>query len=409
MTRFFSCACFEKRAGVGLLYDDADEADVSFDFFFDLRTLQNATSFFSELNHLGHGGSGAVYRGVMPNAQEIAVKELSLESSQGLREFTTEVKLLMRTQHPNLVTLLGCCAEGPKKMLVYEFLPNKSLDYFLFGKDHKSATLDWTTRLRIVRGVARGLLYLHEEAPERIIHRDIKASTILLDDYLNPKISGYGLARLFPGEVTHVNIFGISETHEISPCLGLLYTSLSEKKRRKLECSGYMAPEYAIDGYLSEKADVFSYGVLVLEIVSGRKNHDWWFGSVTSDLLRYTWLLYQGARELDLVDPSLTEFNENEAAMCIGLGLLCCQQSVLDRPAMNSVHLMLSSDSFPFARMPTLGEPRMQGLGGRWTTTSTTAFSNSNATSGPNNVTRVSTGSSFVVASSSSSASVRNM
>ncbi|KAB1204084.1 hypothetical protein CJ030_MR8G000770 [Morella rubra] len=384
MTRFFSCACFEKRAGVGLLYDDADEATCRCDFFFDLRTLQNATSFFSELNHLGHGGSGAVYRGVMPNAQEIAVKELSLESSQGLREFTTEVKLLMRTQHPNLVTLLGCCAEGPKKMLVYEFLPNKSLDYFLFGKDHKSATLDWTTRLRIVRGVARGLLYLHEEAPERIIHRDIKASTILLDDYLNPKISGYGLARLFPGEVTHVNIFGISETH------------------------GYMAPEYAIDGYLSEKADVFSYGVLVLEIVSGRKNHDWWFGSVTSDLLRYTWLLYQGGRELDLVDPSLTEFNENEA-MCIGLGLLCCQQSVLDRPAMNSVHLMLSSDSFPFARMPRPGEPRMQGLGGRWTTTSTTAFSNSNATSGPNNVTRVSTGSSFVVASSSSSASVRNM
>ncbi|KAB1204085.1 Long chain acyl-CoA synthetase 6, peroxisomal [Morella rubra] len=137
---------------------------------------------------------------------------------------------------------------------------------------------------------------------------------------------------------------------------------------------GYMAPEYAMDGSLSEKADVFSYGVLVLEI---------------------TWLLYQGGRELDLVDPSLTEFNENEA-MCIGLGLLCCQQSVLDRPAMNSVHLMLSSDSFPFARMPRPGEPRMQGLGGRWTTTSTTAFSNSNATSSPNNVTRVSTGGSSV-------------
>ncbi|KAG6627488.1 putative receptor-like protein kinase At4g00960 [Carya illinoinensis] len=361
--------------------DDDAVAD-SWDLFFELRFLQIATNDFSEINKLGHGGFGPVYKGLMPSGQQIAVKKLSLDSRQGLREFTNEVKLLLKTQHKNLVTLLGCCAEGPEKMLVYEYLPNKSLDYFLFDKS-KSASLDWSTRFRIVTGVARGLLYLHEEAPERIIHRDIKASNILLDENLNPKISDFGLARLFPGEDTHVNTFRISGTH------------------------GYMAPEYAMHGYLSVKTDVFSYGILVLEIVSGRKNHDGQHGAEKADLLSYTWMLHQKGRALELVDPSCTKFNNDEAAMCIQLGLLCCQQSVPERPDMNAVHLMLSSDSFT---LPRLGKPGIQGRGGRWTTTTGSTFTHTNATASTNTgSSKVSGGNSFVEEFSRNSISVSSI
>ncbi|XP_015583556.1 cysteine-rich receptor-like protein kinase 10 isoform X2 [Ricinus communis] len=368
------CACLEKRlksgrGGGGA--DDADDEVESHDLFFDLRTLQIATNFFSELNQLGHGGFGPVFKGLIPNGEEVAVKKLSLSSRQGLREFSNEVKLLLKIQHKNLVTLLGCCVEGPEKMLVYEYLPNKSLDYFLF-----------------VTGVARGLLYLHEEAPVRIIHRDIKASNILLDERLNPKISDFGLARLFPGEDTHMNTFKISGTH------------------------GYMAPEYAMHGYLSVKSDVFSYGVLVLEIVSGRKNYDIRLGGDKADILSYTWMLYQQGKTLELVDPSLAKCNRDEAAMCIQLGLLCCQQIVAERPDMNSVHLMLLSDSFT---LPRPGRPGLQGRRGHLTTTSTSAFTNSNTNTNTNasstntGISKASGGNSFVEDYSRNSMSVSSI
>ncbi|KAM1238661.1 hypothetical protein ACFX2I_039342 [Malus domestica] len=346
------CVCLERlkagRPTAAAGSDDAEDGIDSFNLFFDLQELQIATGFFSELNKLGHGGFGPVYKGLMPNCQEIAVKKLSLDSPQGATEFTNEVKLLLRVQHKNLVTLLGCCVEGPEKMLVYEYLPNKSLDYFLFDKQ-KSGSLDWTTRFQVIKGVARGLLYLHEETPERIIHRDIKASNILLDEKLNPKISDFGLARLFPGEDTHINTFRISGTH------------------------GYMAPEYAMHGYLSVKTDVFSYGVLVLEIISGRKNHDGQLEREKADLLSYTWMLHQGGKALDLVDPNLARCNPVEAAMCVQLGILCCQASVAERPDMKSIYLMLSSDSFT---LPRPGKPGFQGRRGCWTTTPTSAFTN---------------------------------
>ncbi|KAJ9187278.1 hypothetical protein P3X46_002752 [Hevea brasiliensis] len=384
------CSCLQRKLK-STASDVADHDFETHDLFFDLRTLQIATNFFSDLNQLGHGGFGPVYRGLIPNGQEVAVKKLSLNSRQGLREFTNEVKLLLKLQHKNLVTLLGCCVEGTEKMLVYEYLPNKSLDYFLFDKQ-KSSSLDWTTRFRIVTGVARGLLYLHEEAPERIIHRDIKASNVLLDEHLNPKISDFGLARLFPGEDTHLNTFRISGTH------------------------GYMAPEYAMHGYLSVKSDVFSYGVLLLEIVSGRKNHDSHLGGEKADILSYTWMLYQGGKTLDLVDPTLDKFNRDEAAMCIQLGLLCCQQTVADRPDMNSVHLMLLSDSFT---LPKPGKPGTQGRRGRWTTSSTSAFTktntntnantNTNVSSTSTGIARVSGGNSFVEEYSRNSMSISSI
>ncbi|CAH8258086.1 unnamed protein product [Arabidopsis lyrata] len=311
--------------------------------FFSLQELEVATDFFSEKNRLGTGGFGPVYKGSMPNGEEIAVKKLSVDSRQGSREFTNEVKLLLRIQHKNLVSLLGCCFHGPEKMLVYEYLPNRSLDYFLFDKI-KPGSLGWDHRWRIIIGVARGLLYLHEEAPIRIIHRDIKASNILLDNNLNPKISDFGLARLFPGDGTHTNTSRISGTF------------------------GYMAPEYALHGLLSVKSDVFSYGVLVLEIVSGRKNQNPRLGPEMADLLSYAWKIYQEGKILELMDQSLAGvYNRDEAATCFIIGLLCCQQFTSNRPDINTVHQMLSSDSFD---LPKPGRPGLQGRrGGGYTST----------------------------------------
>ncbi|KAL5726089.1 non-specific serine/threonine protein kinase [Ranunculus cassubicifolius] len=320
-----------------------DEEIDSWDLFYEFRTLEIATNCFDELNQLGYGGFGPVFKGLLPSGELVAVKKLSLNSKQGVKEFTNEVKLLLKIQHKNLVTLLGCCVEGPEKMLVYEYLPNKSLDYFLFDKD-KSASLDWSKRFAIIIGVARGLLYLHEEAPERIIHRDIKASNILLDEQLKPKISDFGLARLFPGDGTHLSTFQISGTY------------------------GYMAPEYTMHGVLSVKTDVYSFGILVLEIVTGRKNHDKNLDKKEVDLLYYTWTLWQQGKMLELIDPKLEKMERDEAAMCIHLGLLCCQATVAERPNMNTVHLMLSSDSFT---LPKPGKPGFQGRRGRYTVIST--------------------------------------
>ncbi|XP_020521615.1 cysteine-rich receptor-like protein kinase 10 [Amborella trichopoda] len=318
---------------------DDEVAEDIWSLFFDLNTLKAATNDFSEDNRLGKGGFGPVYKGRMENGQEIAVKKLSLESRQGLREFVNEIKLLLKVQHRNLVLLLGCCVEGGEKMLVYEYLPNKSLDKYVFDKN-RSILLNWPKRFEIILGVARGLLYLHEEASERIIHRDIKASNILLDNQMVPKISDFGLARLFPGDESHVSTFRISGTH------------------------GYMAPEYALHGFLSVKSDVFSFGVLVLEIVSGRKSFDKDLDEESQELLGYSWNLWGEGRALELADPNLGSFASEEISRSIQIGLLCCQSNVNDRPTMSSVLLMLSGH---FEELPKPGKPGLQGRIGRFT------------------------------------------
>ncbi|KAL5228793.1 hypothetical protein ABZP36_017058 [Zizania latifolia] len=322
--------------------------------FIELPVLEAATAGFSDDNLLGRGGFGPVYKGVLENGQEIAVKKLSLESRQGVREFLNEVRLLLKVQHRNLVSLLGCCASSGQKMLVYPYFPNGSLDHILFDRK-KSVQLDWPKRYRIIVGLARGLLYLHEESPVKIIHRDIKASNVLLDEQLNPKISDFGMARLFLEDATHVNTFRISGTY------------------------GYMAPEYAMNGYLSAKTDVFSFGMLVLEIVSGRKNIDRHLDVDKIDLLNYTWKLSEEGRALEIVDAALSEWDADEAQLCVQLGLLCCQAAVSDRPNMHSVHLMLSSDSFT---LPKPGKPAIHGRVGRWTSTTASASAASSANTG---------------------------
>lgn len=327
--------------------------------FIDLPVLEAATAGFSDDNLLGRGGFGPVYKGVMENGQEIAVKKLSLQSRQGVREFLNEVRLLLKVQHRNLVSLLGCCASSGQKMLVYPYFPNGSLDHILFDRK-KSVQLDWPKRYQIIIGLARGLLYLHEESPVKIIHRDIKASNVLLDDQLNPKISDFGMARLFLEDATHVNTFRISGTY------------------------GYMAPEYAMKGYLSAKTDVFSFGMLVLEIVSGRKNIDRHLNDEKIDLLNYTWKLSEEGRSLEIVDPSLPNWDTDQALLCIQLGLLCCQAVVSDRPDMNNVHLILSSDSFT---LPKPGKPAIHGRIGRWMSTTASTSASSSAASNTNTAT----------------------
>ncbi|XP_025819837.1 cysteine-rich receptor-like protein kinase 41 isoform X2 [Panicum hallii] len=327
----------------------AEEGD-EWSLFMDLPVLEAATDGFSDGNLLGRGGFGPVYK----DGQQIAVKKLSLGSRQGVREFLNEVRLLLKVQHRNLVSLLGCCASSGQKMLVYPYFPNGSLDHILFNRQ-KSVQLDWPKRYQILIGLARGLLYLHEESPVKIIHRDIKASNVLLDDQLNPKISDFGMARLFLEDATHVNTFKISGTY------------------------GYMAPEYAMNGYLSTKTDVFSFGILVLEIVSGRKNIVRHVDDERIDLLNYTWKLFEEGRSLEIVDPNLSDPDTEQTLLCIQLGLLCCQAVVSDRPDMHSVHLILSSDSLT---LPKPGKPAIHGRTGRWRTT--TASGSASASSASN-------------------------
>eukprot|EP00253_Pinus_taeda_P001528 PITA_01528 len=215
--------------------------------FFNYKVLRDSTRNFDRNNMLGKGGFGEVYKGRLPDGRVVAVKKLNgRHTTQAAEEFLflKEVKLISSVRHRNLVRLLGCCTRGHERLLVYEFMSNNSLDKHLFGEIE--TTLSWETRLNIIVGTARGLAYLHEDSNVRIIHRDIKCANILLDDRFYPKIADFGLARLFPEGETHVST-------KVGGTLG------------------YIAPEYAVHGQLSEKADVYSYGIVVLEIVSGRK------------------------------------------------------------------------------------------------------------------------------------------
>ncbi|PPD82703.1 hypothetical protein GOBAR_DD20369 [Gossypium barbadense] len=214
---------------------------------FNFEELATATNNFHPQKKLGQGGFGPVYRGTLDDGKEIAVKRLSKASGQGLEEFMNEVAVISKLQHRNLVKLFGCCVEAEEKMLVYEFMPNKSLDAFLFDPV-KQKLLDWRKRFNIIEGISRGLLYLHRDSRLKIIHRDLKASNVLLDQELNPKIADFGIARIFGGDENQANTKRVVGTY------------------------GYMSPQYAMHGRFSEKSDVFSYGVLLLEIVGGRRN-----------------------------------------------------------------------------------------------------------------------------------------
>ncbi|KAF3949107.1 hypothetical protein CMV_024976 [Castanea mollissima] len=286
-------------------------------FTFSYAELKTATEDFNPDNKLGEGGFGPVYKGTLNDGRVIAVKQLSVTSHQGKNQFLTEIATISAVQHRNLVKLYGCCIEGDKRLLVYEYLENKSLDQALFGK--RTLSLDWSTRFDICLGVARGLAYLHEESRLRIVHRDVKASNILLDSDLIPKISDFGLAKLYDDKKTHIST-------------------------RVAGTIGYLAPEYAMRGHLTEKADVFAFGVVALELVSGRPNSDSSLEEEKIYLLEWAWQLHENNREVDLADSRLSEFNEEEVKRLIGVSLLCTQASPTLRPSMSRVVAMLSGD-----------------------------------------------------------------
>ncbi|KAB2060180.1 hypothetical protein ES319_A11G360800v1 [Gossypium barbadense] len=272
---------------------------------FTYNSLRSATSDFHQSNRIGAGGFGVVYRGVLRDGTQVAIKKLSAESKQGSNEFLTEIDMISNIRHTNLVELIGCC--------------NNSLASVLLGSRSKHIALDWPTRAAICLGTAFAVAFLHYEAVPHIVHRDIKASNILLDGNFHPKIGDFGLAKLFPDNVTHVST-------------------------RVAGTFGYLAPEYALLGQLTKKADVYSFGVLLLEIISGKSSSKAAFGVEFMLLLEWTWKLKEEDRLLDIVDPELSQYPEEEVLRFVKVALFCTQAVANQRPTMKQVVEMLSKE-----------------------------------------------------------------
>ncbi|PIN01226.1 Serine/threonine protein kinase [Handroanthus impetiginosus] len=340
---------FEPRKTISLdsttivLKDESQEVNIEELSLFTFEMLANATYQFHDNNLLGEGGFGLVYKGKLTNGKEIAIKRLSAASGQGTEEFMNELILISKLQHKNLVRLHGCCVEKEEKMIIYEYMQNKSLDVCLFDPTHPSRNiLDWMKRFGIIEGIGRGLLYLHKDSRLRIIHRDLKPSNILLDEDWNPKISDFGMARIFGGNHDHANTTRVVGTY------------------------GYMAPEYAMEGIFSEKSDVYSFGVLMLEIVKGKKNTHYYNHEWSLSLLGCAWKLWSEDNGLAFADENIVNPNlEKEIVRCIQIALLCVQEFPKDRPTIQTILSMLNCEivALPVPEQPVFAE-KWNGLHG---------------------------------------------
>ncbi|XP_039165297.1 LOW QUALITY PROTEIN: receptor-like serine/threonine-protein kinase SD1-8 [Eucalyptus grandis] len=288
--------------------------------------VTTSTNNFSPANKLGEGGFGPVYKGTLLG-HEFAVKRLSRKSGQGIEEFKNEVQLISKLQHRNLVKLLGCCIEREEKILIYEYMANKSLDSFLSVYPNKKQLLDLRKRVSIIEGIVQGLLYLHKYSRLRIIHRDLKTSNILLDDDMNPKISDFGMAR----------IFGENEVRG--------------RTNKVVGTYGYMSPEYAVHGLFSTMSDVFSFGVIMLEIVSGRRNTTFSSLDHSLNLLEYAWELWCSSRGIELIDPVVADTSSvSKLLVCLHIALLCVQERPENRPSMSDIVTVLSNENADLPR-----------------------------------------------------------
>ncbi|KAJ9167819.1 hypothetical protein P3X46_019412 [Hevea brasiliensis] len=289
---------------------------------FTYEELARATDGFSNANLLGQGGFGYVHRGVLPNGKEVAVKQLKAGSGQGEREFQAEIEIISRVHHKHLVSLVGYCITGSQRLLVYEFVPNNTLEFHLHGKGRP--TMDWPTRLKIALGSAKGLAYLHEDCHPKIIHRDIKAANILLDYKFEAKVADFGLAKFSSDANTHVST-------------------------RVMGTFGYLAPEYASSGKLTDKSDVFSFGVMVLELITGRRPVDSAQSFMEDSLVDWARPLLTRALEDgnfdNLVDPKLqNSYDHNEMARMVACAAACVRHSARRRPRMSQVVRALEGD-----------------------------------------------------------------
>ncbi|XP_076892501.1 cysteine-rich receptor-like protein kinase 2 [Bidens hawaiensis] len=299
--------------------------DISLNFKY--STIEKATGNWDEINKLGQGGYGTVYKGVLSDGREIAVKRLFLNNRFRAADFYNEVNIISSVDHKNLVRLLGCSCSGPESILIYEYVPKMSLDLFIFDET-KGRELSWEKRCKIIIGIAEGLVYLHENTKNRIIHRDIKASNILLDLRFRPKIADFGLARSFQDDKSHVS----------TAIVGTL---------------GYMAPEYLAHGRLTEKTDVYSFGVLLLEMVTGVANNISKTTEYTDNLVSTAWKHFKQGRVEEIFDPNLMmhihpniKF-QKEAVKVVHVALLCIQEAPSLRPSMSAALKMLAVNDEP--------------------------------------------------------------
>ncbi|KAJ4906175.1 putative cysteine-rich receptor-like protein kinase 39 [Raphanus sativus] len=317
----------------GAEYSDSDG---QFMLRYDLGMILSATNDFSPENKLGQGGFGTVYKGKLLNGKEIAVKRLARGSEGGI-EFKNEVSLLTRLQHKNLVKLLGFCNEGDEEILVYEFVPHSSLDRFIFD-EKKRLLLTWEVRFKIIEGIARGLVYLHEDSQLKIIHRDLKASNILLDAEMNPKVADFGTARLFDTDETRAETKRIAGTR------------------------GYMSPEYLNHGQISAKSDVYSFGVVLLEMISGQRNNSFEGEGIAA----FAWKRWSEGKPEIIIDPLLVENPSVQIIKLIQTGLLCVQEDATKRPTMSSVMVWLGSETItiPSPKAPAFTESYSQSEDG---------------------------------------------